>query len=146
MYYNKCLNISSGKWSDPGSLFKVSIYNLSGLKNYKKGYKGMTEKNYLEILRSVLCHSISHYFKEGRSFCHSSPIHEQPQESPSLIRLREYFPWFKRANWNRKFEFVYLRPLDRNRKKQIDPRRKESNIILRLNIFSKKGNYYIQSR
>ena len=68
MYYNKCLNISSGKWSDPGSLLKVSIYNLSGLKKYKKGYKGMTEKNYLETLRSVLGHSISHYFKEGGLF------------------------------------------------------------------------------
>ena len=54
MYYNKCLNISSGKRSDPGSLFKASIYNFLGLKYIKKGYIEMTEKISLENLKSVL--------------------------------------------------------------------------------------------
>ena len=31
-------NDSSGKWSDPGTLLKVSMHNLSGLKNIKKGH------------------------------------------------------------------------------------------------------------
>ena len=61
MYYKKYLNISSEKQSDPGSFFKASMYNLSGLKKYKKGYIEMTEKIYLEILRSVQGHSVFHY-------------------------------------------------------------------------------------
>ena len=48
MYYNKCLNDSSGKRSGLGSLLNVSIYNFSGLKHIKKGYIEMTEKIYLE--------------------------------------------------------------------------------------------------
>ena len=48
MYYNKCLNDSSGKRSGLGSLFNVSIYNFSGLKHIKKGYIEMTEKIFLE--------------------------------------------------------------------------------------------------
>ena len=39
----------------------VSMYNFSGLKKYKKGYIEMTEKIYLETLRSALGCSISHY-------------------------------------------------------------------------------------
>ena len=37
------------------------IINFSGLKKYKKGDIEMTEKIYLETLRSVLGRSITHY-------------------------------------------------------------------------------------
>ena len=43
---------------------KVSIYNFSGLKKYKKGYIEMTKKFTLRLLRSVLGWSISHYLKQ----------------------------------------------------------------------------------
>ena len=45
------MNISSKKQSDPGSLFKASIYNFSGLKYIKKGYIEMTEKIYLKTFK-----------------------------------------------------------------------------------------------
>ena len=53
MYHNKYLNISSGKRSDPGSLFKDSIYNFPGLKYIKKRHIEMTEKIYLETLKNA---------------------------------------------------------------------------------------------
>ena len=54
-------NDSSGKYSDPGTLLKVSLYNFSGLKNIKKGHIEMAEKFYFETLRSVLGCCIFHY-------------------------------------------------------------------------------------
>ena len=54
----------------------------------------------------------------------------------SIIAIMRYcfkriFPQFKPVNWNKKFEFIHLRPLDRKGKKQVDPRRIET--ILQLN-------------
>ena len=45
----------------PRKVFKVSICNILGLKNVKKGYIELIKKIYLETLKSVLGCSISHY-------------------------------------------------------------------------------------
>ena len=73
MYYNKCLNISSGKRSDPGSLLNPSIYNFSGLKDKKKGYVEMTQKIYLETFEKcpgslrfpLLTHFLDFWFEDN---------------------------------------------------------------------------------
>ena len=57
---------SSGKYSDPRLLFKVSICNFLGFKNIKKGYIEMTKKIYLETLKSVLGRSIFRYCNRVR--------------------------------------------------------------------------------
>ena len=95
MYYNKCLNISSGKPSDPVSLLSPSIYNSSGLKDIKKEYIEMTEKIYLETFKkcpgslrfSLLTHFLDFWFEDNylvpvRTFAIFSAVHISSPSSP----------------------------------------------------------------
>ena len=88
MYYNKCLNICSGKRSDPRSLLNPSIYNFSGLKDIKRGYIEMTKKIYLETFKKcpgLLCfpllkHFLDFWFEDdylvsARTFAIFSAVH-----------------------------------------------------------------------
>ena len=54
----------------PKKFLKISICNFLGVKNMKKGYTEMTEKIYLETLKSVLGRSLSHY-------CSGQEIHTE---------------------------------------------------------------------
>ena len=59
-YIEIIITYSSGKWSDPVN-FLNSIYNFRCQKYVKKGYREMTNKIYLETLKSALGRSIYDY-------------------------------------------------------------------------------------
>ena len=52
---------SSVKWSNPGNFLKARFVIFRCQKICKKGHIEMTNKNYLETLKSVLGCSILHY-------------------------------------------------------------------------------------